>query len=106
MPIYEYEPDDRECLLCEGRIEVMQGVEDPAYAFCPWCGMAVRRIVSRASFQVAKATTPEAAAKKGFSTFRKVEKGKWEKVAGPSEEGVSPPPEGGEVRASDFDEGS
>ena len=24
MPIYEYEPDERNCLMCEGRIDVTQ----------------------------------------------------------------------------------
>ena len=25
MPIYEYEPDDRDCLMCDGRVAVIQG---------------------------------------------------------------------------------
>lgn len=83
MPIYEYEPVDRECAICQGRVEAIQNVGDPPYEFCPWCGLSVRRVVSRASIKVSKRVDPDTAAKKGFSTFRKVEKGKWEKVAGP-----------------------
>lgn len=83
MPIYEYEPVDRECLICEGRVEVLQGIRDAPYKYCPYCGMEVRRLISKASIKVKKHVDPDSAAKKGFSTFRKAQKGVWEKVAGP-----------------------
>lgn len=98
MPIYEYEPDDRDCAMCEGRVEVIQGIDEPPYQYCPWCGLGVRRIISRASIQIKKNVDPESAAKRGFSTFRKLEKGKWEKVAGPDDSPSEPPPAGGELR--------
>jgi putative FmdB family regulatory protein len=82
MPIYEYEPVDRECLICEGKNEVIQGINDAPLEFCPTCGLEVRRIVSRASFRLNKEHAPETAAKKGFTTFKRVEKGKWEKIGG------------------------
>ncbi len=85
MPIYEYEPDDRECLMCDGRVEVLQGIEDEALQYCPHCGLEVVRVVSRASIQIKKATDPEGAAKRGFTTFRRGGKGVWERVAGPEE---------------------
>ena len=83
MPIYEYEPVDRDCLICEGRIEVLQGMNDKAYELCPFCGLAIKRLISKASVQISKKVNPDQAAKKGFSTFRKAQKGVWEKVAGP-----------------------
>jgi len=82
VPIYEYEPDDRECLICDGRVEAMQGINDEPLKYCPTCGLEVRRVVSRASFKLQQSTNPEKAAAKGFTTFKKVEKGKWEKVGG------------------------
>jgi len=88
MPIYEYEPKDRDCLMCEGRVEVLQAIDDPALEYCPHCGLDVRRVISRASIKVDKGITPEAAAKKGFSTYRRAGKGTWEKVAGPGEGSV------------------
>lgn len=94
MPIYEYEPVDRECLICEGRVEVLQRVSDPPFTHCPYCGLPVRRIVSRPSVRVSKAVTPEKAAKLGFSTFRKAQKGVWEKIAGPEEPAPPEPDEG------------
>lgn len=82
MPIYEYEPLDHECLICNGRIEVLQSVDDPACEYCPTCGLPVRRIVSKATLRMAADVTPGAAEAKGFTTYRRVEKGRWEKVAG------------------------
>ncbi len=82
MPIYEYEPDDRDCLMCDGRVTVIQGIGEEALKFCPDCGMEVKRVVSRASFKVQRDSGAEKAAAKGFTTWRRAEKGKWEKVAG------------------------
>jgi putative FmdB family regulatory protein len=93
MPIYEYEPDDRECLMCPGRIEVIQGIGEEALTYCPDCGLGVKRVVSRASFKVSKPSGADKAAAKGLSTFRRVEKGKWEKVAGPGVDMIVGTPE-------------
>lgn len=82
MPIYEYEPCDRNCLICNGKIEVMQGVNDPPLKHCPYCGLEVKRVVSRASFNLKKDASPEKAAAKGFTTFKKAGDGRWEKMAG------------------------
>ncbi len=84
MPIYEYEPDDRDCFLCEGVVEVMQGVGDKPLGFCPTCGLAVRKVISNASFKMETPSDPDKAATRGFSTWKKAGKGVWEKVAGES----------------------
>lgn len=49
MPIYEYV-----CARCDGTIEVMQKVSDPAPNPCPSCGAgeSLTKIVSRSSFQL------------------------------------------------------
>lgn len=83
MPIYEYEPKDRECLMCSGRVEVLQGISDPSCELCPYCGLDVIRVVSRASINLKGEMSPEKAAKKGFSTFKRIGKGTYERVAGP-----------------------
>lgn len=82
MPIYEYEPDDRECLMCDGRIEVIQSISEEALQFCPQCGLEVKRVVSRASFKIGRASGADKAAARGFTTWKRAEQGKWEKVAG------------------------
>jgi putative FmdB family regulatory protein len=93
MPIYEYEPDDRECLMCPGRIEVIQGIDEEALKYCPQCGLEVKRVISRATFKMARPTGADRAAAKGLSTFRRAEKGKWEKIAGPGVDMIVGTPE-------------
>jgi putative FmdB family regulatory protein len=82
VPIYEYEPDDRECFICNGKVEAIQNINDEPLKFCPTCGLEVRKVVSRATFQLGRESNPEKAASRGFTTFKRVEKGKWEKIGG------------------------
>ena len=82
MPIYEYEPLDGDCLRCNGRVEVLQGVDEDPCAYCPFCGQEVRRLISKPSMKVASGLTPEKAAERGFTTFRRSGFGTWEKIAG------------------------
>jgi putative FmdB family regulatory protein len=82
VPIYEYEPADHDCLMCEGRIEVIQGVNDPPLQYCPYCGLPVRKLISRANIQIGKVVSPDRAVRHGLTTFRKLETGRYEKVAG------------------------
>lgn len=82
MPIYEYEPIGRDCLICNGTVEVIQNITDEPLTYCPTCGLEVKRIVSRATFKLGSTVNSERAAQKGFTTFKRVEKGKWEKVGG------------------------
>lgn len=82
MPIYEYEPVDRDCFICEGRVQAIQSIHEEPLVICPWCGLDVKKIVSRASFEIKTDTSAESAAKQGFTTFKRSEKGVWEKLAG------------------------
>lgn len=107
MPIYEYEPLDRDCLMCSGRVEVIQGISDPPLVYCPYCGLGVKRVISKASIAVSKKVDPEKAAERGFSTFRRVGKGAWEKVAGPGDSDSPPPtdaPKDGVIDVSQLDD--
>jgi hypothetical protein len=60
----------------------MQGINDAPHEYCPTCGLEVRRVVSRASVQIRADSNADKAAQKGFTTFKRIEKGKWERVAG------------------------
>lgn len=82
MPIYEYEPLEGGCETCEGRYEVLQSVNEEPLTACPKCGMKIRRIVSRASFQLDSKVSPDKAAEKGFTTYKRSGKGHYERVAG------------------------
>ena len=72
--------------MCDGRIAALQGADEEPMVYCPHCGLGIRRIVSRASFKVAANTSPEAAAKRGFTTYRKAGSGVYEKAAGEGED--------------------
>src|SRR5687767_14437924 len=80
VPIYEYEPADHDCLMCDGRVAVIQGKDEEPLQYCPHCGLEVRRVISKASFKMSKGSFDDAA-KRGFTTFKRSEKGVWEKVA-------------------------
>lgn len=82
MPIYEYAPEGHECLICDGRVEVMQGIKDEPLKFCPTCGLDVKRLISRPAFKIDSGVSADKAAEKGFSTFRRVGHGQYEKIAG------------------------
>jgi putative FmdB family regulatory protein len=93
MPVYEYEPLDHDCLICSGRVEVLQGINDEPCEFCPTCGLTVRRVVSRASFALKRGTDPEKAATRGFTTYKKAQKGAYEKIAGDGPDALTSPDE-------------
>src|SRR5580704_5821568 len=82
MPIYEYEPDDRECLMCDGHVDVIQDLSEEPLKYCPSCGLEVRRVISRASFSMRMAPSSQKAADRGFTTWKRSGEGVWEKVAG------------------------
>ncbi len=68
--------------MCDGRISVIQSIHEEALKYCPSCGLEVKRVVSRAVFKMAGAIPEDKASRKGYTTFRKAEKGIWEKVSG------------------------
>ena len=88
MPIYEYELTDGECLMCPGRFEVLQSLDEEALEHCPGCGLPCKRIVSQVSFSMRADVDPEKAAKKGFTTWKRAKAGEWEKLAGPGVDGI------------------
>lgn len=88
MPIYEYEPDGFECLICNGHFETLQTLHEEPLQYCPTCGLEVRRIISRASIQIGGKVDFDKAGRKGFTTWRKSKKATWEKVAGPGVDAI------------------
>lgn len=68
--------------MCDGRVGVIQSVTEEPLSFCPYCGLEVRRVVSRAAIKIARDASPDRAGSRGFTTYRKVEEGKWEKLSG------------------------
>jgi putative FmdB family regulatory protein len=88
MPIYEYEPIDWDCPMCENRVAVIQGINEEPLKMCPQCGMEVRRVISKVSIQIKRPSGAGKAAAKGFTTWRKVGQGEYEKVDGPGVDAI------------------
>jgi putative FmdB family regulatory protein len=89
MPVYLYERVDGTCDECPGRFEKLQNVNEDPYWLCPRCYHPVKRVPT--SFSIGKGSTSlgndaqvtaDDASRKGFTQYRKVETGVYEKTAG------------------------
>lgn len=84
MPIYEYHCVGRNgCVHCAGVFEVMQKLADEPLKFCPQCHNPVQRKISRPNLaSQSPSLQPDNLEKHGFTQFKKVDKGVYEKTAG------------------------
>jgi len=84
MPIYEYHSaSQNNCDHCATAFEVMQKISDNPLKFCPQCLNPVQRKISRPNLASQSPSLKEDnLGKHGFTQFRKVEKGVYEKTAG------------------------
>jgi putative FmdB family regulatory protein len=84
MPIYVYRPTAPGCAACRDGIERLQRLADPPLAACPECGATLERVIG--GTQVVAGQThvlrENNLAKHGFTQYRRVGKGKYEKTAG------------------------
>lgn len=84
MPIYEYQAAGREaCDYCVNGFDVMQKMSDEPVTLCPECHNPVKRKISAPNLaSPAPSLSNESIEKHGFTQFKKVEKGVYEKTAG------------------------
>ena len=85
MPIHEYVPlDGPGCALCCYGFERLQRADEPALMQCPACGGAVRRTLNAPAVVTGQAHVlkEKHVAKHGFTQYRRVAKGRYEKTAG------------------------
>jgi putative FmdB family regulatory protein len=84
MPIYEYAPIDASCAHCQGRFEVFQRMADAELSACPECGQPCKRVISAPNFAMSGSHHLKEShfSEKGFTQYKRVEKGKYEKTAG------------------------
>ena len=84
MPIYEYiSASDQACDHCSTVFEVIQKLTDDSLKFCPHCHNPVQRKISRPNLASPSPSLKEDNLEKhGFTQFKKVEKGVYEKTAG------------------------
>lgn len=84
MPFYEYianaEPG---CAHCRGGFTVLQRLSDPKLDSCPQCQTPIRRVISPPSLVSGQSDLkPSRLEQAGFTQYRKVGKGVYEKTAG------------------------
>lgn len=85
MPIREYFPlAPPGCALCCYGFERLERLTDPALTHCTACGQPLRRAVAAAAVVSGQAHVlrEEQVAKHGFTKYRRVGTGRYEKVAG------------------------
>jgi putative FmdB family regulatory protein len=84
MPIYEYAPIAASCEHCRGRFEALQRMADPELTACPECGQPCQRVISAPSIAVGGShlLKENHFSKHGFTQYKRVQKGKYEKTAG------------------------
>ena len=84
MPIYVYKPIEfSECDHCETGFEQLQKMTDSPLTECPECSITVKRVITAANIaSSAPSLSEKNIAKKGFTQYKKLEKGVYEKTAG------------------------
>lgn len=91
MPIYEYQPEgEANCDFCRDGFELLRKLSDAELDSCPECGGSVIRKISAPNLGNAGPSLDESNIEKhGFTQYRKVEKGVYEKTAGKGPDFIS-----------------
>jgi putative FmdB family regulatory protein len=91
MPIYKYMPTTGGCAQCRDGIERLQRLADAPLAACPECGAALERVIGAPQVVAGQSHVLREShlAKHGFTQYRKVGKGKYEKTAGKGPDTIS-----------------
>ena len=89
MPIYEYTTSGGGCEYCEVSFELFQGINDEGLETCPCCDEPVRKLIS--GFMVGKGAPlrPSNLDSKGFTQYKRMGKGYYEKTAGPGPNAIA-----------------
>ena len=85
MPIYEYKPASAEqCPHCDGGFEQLQKLTEDKLTHCPVCGSACTHVISAPNVQSGQAHEMKESnlEKKGFTQYKKIGKGAYEKTTG------------------------
>ena len=89
MPIYCYQQaEETGCALCHQGFEVRQKISDEPLQHCPECGAPVKKIITSVNIHVSMTSggsqtlSEKNISKHGFTQYRKVGPGQYEKTAG------------------------
>lgn len=91
MPFYEYINDSGDaCSHCREPFTVLQKISDHRLSQCPECGAPVRRLISAPNVMGKQddVLKPSNIEKAGFTQYRKIGKGVYEKSAGKKGPGI------------------
>ena len=92
MPIYEYAAStERSCATCRDGFERLQKLADATLTECPDCGAPIRRVICAPQVVAGQGHVLREShvAKHGFTQYRRVGKGKYEKTAGKGPDTIS-----------------
>lgn len=81
MPLYEYELCDGNCAACGGRFTLRRPLSAKELSACPSCKKPIRKLIS--GFNTPSITKPVSvsdAKKAGFTMFKRVNKGEYERL--------------------------
>jgi putative FmdB family regulatory protein len=80
MPIYEYELCDGDCAVCGGKFTLRRPIDAAPLKVCPACRKPVRKLISTFSSPLKlKPVSVSDAKKAGFTVFKRLGKGEYEK---------------------------
>lgn len=91
MPIFEYRCSEQGCDRCRPGFDHLEKLNAEPLSVCPVCGAAVQRVISAPNLAIGTAHVLKDghAAKHGFTQYRKVGKGKYEKAFGKGPDSIS-----------------
>ncbi len=82
MPVYVYEAKEpaKGCSKCANGFEVVQSIEDARLEKCPDCGAPIFRVIQAPGLGHSRTDLNYRAKRAGFHTYKKVQKGEYEKL--------------------------
>ncbi|GIX35640.1 MAG: hypothetical protein KatS3mg126_1419 [Lysobacteraceae bacterium] len=84
MPIYRYRATAGGCAQCREGFELLQKLDDPEPAACSRCGAPLRKEICAPALAIGGAhlLSEKRIGEKGFTQYRRIGKGVYEKTAG------------------------
>ncbi len=80
MPFYEYELCEGDCKVCGGKFTLRRPLSAAPLTQCPACKKPVRKIISQFTSPLKlKPVSVSDAKKAGFTTFKRIGKGEYER---------------------------
>ena len=84
MPIYRYQTTDTGCDHCAAGFDLMQKLSDAELTVCPNCSGPIRKVICAPSLAIGGShlLNEKKIGEKGFTQYKKIGKGVYEKTAG------------------------